>query len=147
MGWPNRERPFLADWLYWLCPVRLVLKNNNSSTNNQKIGDLFCPVHISGLSHNVKSFWYFFTFTIMWFKFSAIHKGFCCVQCAFMHEFWITWIIMKVRSFVYYLLLSKYLCKDGKISSMIILFDSILDSIFEQEYFLKFYHVYYAEGR
>ena len=24
---------------------------------------------------------------------------------------------------------------------------SILDSIFDQEYFLKFYHVYYAEGR
>ena len=59
--------PFLADGLGWPCPVRSALKRTpvqdfNSfsiifyciiSTTYQKIGDLFCPVHISGHSHSV----------------------------------------------------------------------------------------------
>jgi hypothetical protein len=69
-GWPNRERPFHPFWqkeLGWPCPVRSALKRTpmedfNSfsimfsyiiSTTYQKIGDLFCPAHISGLSHSV----------------------------------------------------------------------------------------------
>ena len=74
-GWLNRARPShpfwqkSTDWLNWLCPIRSVLKgtpvqNFNSfsimfyyviRTTYQKIGDLFCPVHISGLSHSVCS--------------------------------------------------------------------------------------------
>ena len=60
--------PFLADGLGWPSPVRSALKRtpvqdfisflimlyNIISTTYQKIGDLFCPVHISGLSHSVK---------------------------------------------------------------------------------------------
>ena len=70
-GWPNQQGtaipPFLADGLGWLCPVKSALKRTlmqdlNSfsimiyyiiSTPYQKIGDLFCPVHISWLSHSV----------------------------------------------------------------------------------------------
>lgn len=62
--------PFLADGLGWPCPVRSALKRTPmqdfyhfpmifyyiSSTTYQKIGDLFCPVHISGLSHSVNRF-------------------------------------------------------------------------------------------
>ena len=72
-GWPNRARPShtfwqkSADWLNWLCPVRSALKRTpmqdfNSfsimfyyiiSITYQKIGDLFCLVHISELSHSL----------------------------------------------------------------------------------------------
>ena len=72
-GWPNRAWPSYpfwqksADWLNWLSPVRPALKRTpvqdfNSfsiifyyfiNTTNQKIRDLFCPVHISGLSKSV----------------------------------------------------------------------------------------------
>ena len=59
--------PFLADGLGWLCPVRSALKRTPVqdfksfpkmlhyiiSTKYQKIGDLFCPVYISRLSHSV----------------------------------------------------------------------------------------------
>ena len=59
--------PFLADGLGWPCYVRSDLKRTplqdfNSfsiifyyiiSTTYQKIRDLFCSVHISGLSHIV----------------------------------------------------------------------------------------------
>ena len=57
----------LADWLNWLCPVRSALKRTPVQDFNyfsitfyciisityQKIGDLFCLIHISGLSHSV----------------------------------------------------------------------------------------------
>ena len=66
-GWPNRARPSHPFWqllVGWPCPVRSALKRtpvqdfNSSSimvyniitTTYQKIGDLFCPVQISGLS-------------------------------------------------------------------------------------------------
>ena len=66
----NRARPSHLFWqkgLGWPCPVRSALKRTpvqdiNSfsimfyyiiSPTYQKIGDLFCPVHISGLSHSV----------------------------------------------------------------------------------------------
>ena len=53
--------PFLAEGLGWLCPVMSALKRTPGedfnhfsimfcyiiSTTYQKIGDLFCPVHIS----------------------------------------------------------------------------------------------------
>ena len=55
--------PFWAEWLEWVCPVRLALKSTSMqdfnyfplvmyyiiSTTYQKIGDLFWSVHISGL--------------------------------------------------------------------------------------------------
>jgi hypothetical protein len=58
----------MADGLERPCPVRSALKRMPLqdfgsffilfyyliSTTNQKIGDLFCPVHISGLSQSVK---------------------------------------------------------------------------------------------
>ena len=49
-------------WLGWPCPVRTHVQGFNSlyivfyyniRTTHPKIGDLFCPVHISGLSHSV----------------------------------------------------------------------------------------------
>ena len=72
-GCTNRAWPiqpisrFLPKRVGWPCPVRSALKRKpvqyfNSfsimfyyifSTTYQKIGDLFCPVHISGLSHSV----------------------------------------------------------------------------------------------
>ena len=60
---------FGRNWLNWPCPVRSALKRThvqdfNSfsimfyyiiSTTCLKIGDLFCPIHIYGLSHSVHS--------------------------------------------------------------------------------------------
>ena len=71
-GWPNRARPSHPFWQLlggWPCPVSSALKRTpvqdfNSfsmmfyyiiTTTYQKIGDLFCPVPISGLSHSVIS--------------------------------------------------------------------------------------------
>ena len=67
--WKSRDiiPPFLADGLGWPCPVSSALKRSPVqdfnyfsiifyciiSTTYQKIGDLFCPVHISGFSHSV----------------------------------------------------------------------------------------------
>ena len=65
-----RARPSYPFWqllVRWLCPVRSALKRTPVqdfnyfsmifyyiiSTTYKKIGDLFCPVHISGLSHSV----------------------------------------------------------------------------------------------
>ena len=69
-GWPNRAWPSHPFWqllVEWPCPVRSALKRtpvqdfnsfsimfyNIISTTYQKIGDLFCPANISGLSHSV----------------------------------------------------------------------------------------------
>ena len=61
------SKPKLAQRLGWPCPVRSALKSTPMqyfnhfsiifyyiiSTTYQKIGDLFCPVHISGISYSV----------------------------------------------------------------------------------------------
>ena len=76
-GWPNRawpSKPFLPKRVGWPCPVRSALKRTpvhdfNSfsiifyyiiTTTYQKIEDLFCPVHISGLFQCALSYdgWY-----------------------------------------------------------------------------------------
>ena len=86
VGWPNGSRPShpfwqkSADWLNWPCTIRSALNrtpvqdfNSSSiifyyiiSTTYQKIGDLFCSVHISGLSHSVN---YFLWVCWVWPKF------------------------------------------------------------------------------
>ena len=90
-GWPNRARPSHPFWqkgLEWPCPVRSALKRTpvqdfNSfsiifyciiSTTYQKIGDLFCPVHISGFSHSVTR--YYFTVN----KYIPPGALLCCVM-------------------------------------------------------------------
>ena len=66
-GHPTLFWQKLADWLKWPCPVKSALKKTPVqdfnffsikfyyiiSTTCQKIGDLFCSVHIFGLSHSV----------------------------------------------------------------------------------------------
>ena len=70
-GWPNRawpSKPFLPNRVGRQCPARSARKRTPVqdltsfyimfyyiiSTTYQKIGELYCPVHISGLSHGVK---------------------------------------------------------------------------------------------
>ena len=64
------SHPFWQKGLEWPCPVRSALKRTPVqdfnyfsiilyciiSTTYQKIGGLFCPVHISGFSHSVVCF-------------------------------------------------------------------------------------------
>ena len=69
-GWPNRARPSHPFWpkgLGWPRPImsafkRIPVQDFNSffiifcyiiSTKYKKFGNLYCPVHISGISHGV----------------------------------------------------------------------------------------------
>ena len=88
------SHPFWQKGLGWPCPVRSALKRKpmqdfnyfsimfyyNISTTYQKIGDLFCLVHIYGLSHSVT--WPFFCHSLLniSLSMSIVHSGYISLE-------------------------------------------------------------------
>ena len=134
-GWPNRAwpfKPFLPKRVGWLCPVKSALKRTpvhdfNSfsiiiyyiiSTTYQKIGDLFCPVHISGLLHSVSS-----KFTLRMSDVFYVYVSFeTCDRC---HCYHYHCFDLRKNDFVSGLILNG--CKKGSLNLLI---NSIINAMY-----------------